>query len=178
MGGRLLRLYRELGLYLDTGVGCTHEEYLSRWLERLQMMIYTRLDVTGTGQVMSVAVNMLFRDRRTLCAYTSAHGDRAGEMSEERLWGFSSDGVASDLAHGWVISLAPQDRPQDAGRDERVRAADSTRSRDYSDPDCWTDILQERDEFHSRGLVTTLQGQGPTGGPAPPELPEEAGSSS
>ncbi|GKG43694.1 hypothetical protein Tco_0482787, partial [Tanacetum coccineum] len=52
-----------------------------------------------------------------------------------------------------------------------LRAADRTRQQQI------IQTLTAMQTIPLQGLVTTLQGQGPAGGPAQPELPEEAGSS-
>ncbi|GKE68349.1 hypothetical protein Tco_1526421, partial [Tanacetum coccineum] len=61
-----------------------------------------------------------------------------------------------------------------------LRAADRTRQQQIIQTLTVMQTLQ-REMIPLQGLVTTLQGQGqqgPAGGPAQPELPEEAGSSS
>ncbi|GJR08309.1 hypothetical protein Tco_0790961 [Tanacetum coccineum] len=116
-------------------------------------------------------------------------------MSREA-WGRAMD--ASDLAHGGVISLRTTTA---IGWEEmrELRAADRTRQQQIIQTLTAVQTLQRR-TIHSRdyhptlqehgqalqgqvmtlqGQVTALQGQqGPTGGPALPELPEDAGSSS
>ncbi|GKC78238.1 hypothetical protein Tco_1129012 [Tanacetum coccineum] len=71
----------------------------------------------------------------------------------------------------------------DRGRREEMRelrVADRTRQQQIIQTLTVMQTLQ-REMIPLQGLVTTLQGQGqqgPAGGPAQPELPEEAGSSS
>ncbi|GKF48491.1 hypothetical protein Tco_0141742 [Tanacetum coccineum] len=104
---------------------------------------------------------------------------------------------SSDLAHGGVISLRTTVHSQISEITE-LQSADRRRQRAISEL-LETD-RRRREEMREltamqtlQGLVTTLQGQvtdlqgqvatlqgqqGPAGGPAQPELPEEAGSSS
>ncbi|GJR85642.1 hypothetical protein Tco_0209653 [Tanacetum coccineum] len=124
-----------------------------------------------------------------------------GAHKRRRAWG-SRAMDASDLAHGEVISLRTTVHAQMSEITE-LQSADHRRQRAISDL-LETD-RRRREEMREemiplQGLVTTLQGQvtalqgqvmalqgqvtalqgqqGPAGGPAQPELPEEAGSSS
>ncbi|GJS59487.1 hypothetical protein Tco_0654271 [Tanacetum coccineum] len=108
---------------------------------------------------------------------------------------------ASDLAHGEVISLRTTVHAQmaeitelqsvDRRRQRAIsdlleidhrrrkemrdlRAADHTRQQQIIQTLTVMQTLQ-REMVPLQGLVTTLQGQGPAGGPTQPELPEETG---
>ncbi|GJU70641.1 hypothetical protein Tco_1262046 [Tanacetum coccineum] len=116
-------------------------------------------------------------------------------MSREA-WGRAMD--ASDLAHGGVISLRTTVHAQMSEITE-FKAVDRTRQQQIIQTLTVMQTLQ-REMVPLQGLVTTLQGQvtalqgqvmtlqgqvttlqgqqGSAGGPAQPELPEEAGSSS
>ncbi|GJZ05166.1 hypothetical protein Tco_0538441 [Tanacetum coccineum] len=138
--------------------------------------IYTRLDdEQSQRQLLAGRLNMLFRDRRAH-AYTRHQMETEVKLSREA-WRRSMD--ASDLARGEVMSL----RTTVLGQMSEIRelhAADRRRHAVISE------MLKadHRRSAEMRELRTTdhtrqQQGQqGPTGGPAHPELPEEAGSSS
>ncbi|GJV50443.1 hypothetical protein Tco_1440655 [Tanacetum coccineum] len=158
--------------------------------------IYTRLDdEQSQRQLLAGRLNMLFRDRRAH-ARTRHLMETEARMSREA-WGRSMD--ATDRSRQRAISdLLKTDRER---REEmrELRAADRTRQQQIIQTLTVMQTLQ-REMIPLQGLVTTLQGQvtalqgqvmalqgqvtalqgqqGPAGGPAQPELPEEAGSSS
>ncbi|GJV46153.1 hypothetical protein Tco_1430689 [Tanacetum coccineum] len=182
----------------DTELGAHMREFESL-VRRDTDEIYTRLDdEQGQRQLLAGRVNMLFRDRRTH-AHTRQLMETEAGMSREA-WRRAMD--SSDLAHGGVISLRTTVHAQMAEIAE-LQSADRRRQRAMSDL-LETD-RRRREEMREemvplQGLVATLQGQvtdlqgqvmtlqgqvttlqgqqGPAGGPAQPELPEEAGSSS
>ncbi|GJU11781.1 hypothetical protein Tco_1134177 [Tanacetum coccineum] len=187
----------------DTELGAHMREFESM-VRRDTDEIYTRLDdEQGQRQLLAGRVNMLFRDRRGH-AHTRQLMETEAGMSREA-WGRAMD--ASDLAHGEVISLRTTVHAQmseitelqsadlrrqraisdlletDRRRREEMRelrAADRTRQQQLIQTLTAMQTLQ-RETIPLQGLVTTLQGQGqqgPAGGLAQPELPEEAGSSS
>ncbi|GJT21518.1 hypothetical protein Tco_0891455 [Tanacetum coccineum] len=120
--------------------------------------IYTRLDdEQGQRQLLAGRVNMLFRDRRAH-AHTRQLMETEAGMSREA-WGRAMD--ASDLAHGGTLQreMVP------------LQGLVTTLQGQVTALQGQVMTLQ--------GQVTALQGQqGPAGGLAQPELPEEAGSSS
>ncbi|GJS82121.1 hypothetical protein Tco_0748662 [Tanacetum coccineum] len=138
--------------------------------------VYTRLDdEQSQRQLLAGRLNMLFRDRRAH-ARMLTHGMRF-RMSREA--GVRSMD-ASDLARREVMSLRTTvlaqmleirelhdvDRRRQAMISEMLKA-DQRRSTK----------MREGQVSALKGQVTVLQGQqGPAGGPAQPELPEEAGS--
>ncbi|GJV44917.1 hypothetical protein Tco_1429453 [Tanacetum coccineum] len=142
--------------------------------------IYTRLDdEQSQRQLLAGRLNMLFRDRRAH-AYTRHLMETEARLSREA-WRRSMD--ASDLTRGEVMSLRTTvlgqmleirelhaaDRRRQAVTSEMLKA-DHRRS---------AEMRELRTSDTLQGQVTTLQGQqGPARGPAQPELPEEAGSSS
>ncbi|GKE38404.1 hypothetical protein Tco_1461809, partial [Tanacetum coccineum] len=146
--------------------------------------IYMMLDdEQSQRQLLASRVNTLFRDRRGH-AHTRLLMETEARMSREA-WGRSMD--ASDLARAEsadrsrrraILELLETDR----GRREEMRelrAADHTRQQQIIQTLTVMQTLQ-REMIPLQGLVTTLQGQGqqgPAGGPAQPELLEEAGSS-
>ncbi|GKF34149.1 hypothetical protein Tco_0107349, partial [Tanacetum coccineum] len=162
--------------------------------------IYTMLDdEQSQRQLLAGRVNILFRDRRAL-AHTRLLMETEARMSREA-WGRSMD--ASDLACEEVMSLRTTVHAQmteitelqsadrsrrraisdllktNRGRREEMRelrAVDRTRQQQIIQTLTVMKTLQ-REMIPLQGLVTTLQGQGQQG-PAGPELPEEAGSSS
>ncbi|GJV39354.1 hypothetical protein Tco_1417794 [Tanacetum coccineum] len=170
-------------------------DLLPLWIGRL------RDPERGQGQLLAGRVNMLFRDRRTH-AHTRQLMETEAGMSREA-WRRAMD--SSDLAHGGVISLRTTVHAQMAEIAERreemreLRAADRTRQQQIIQTLTAVQTLQ-RETIPLQGLVTTLQGQvtalqgqvmtlqgqvtvlqgqqGPAGGPAQPELPEDTGSSS
>ncbi|GJY72304.1 hypothetical protein Tco_0476007 [Tanacetum coccineum] len=164
--------------------------------------IYTRLDdEQSQRQLLAGRLNMLFRDRRAH-AYTCHLIETEARLSLEA-WRRSMD--ASDLACGEVMSLRTivlghmseirelhaADHRRQAMTSEMLKA-DHRRSAEMrelrtADRTRQQQLIQTLTVMQSlQGQVTTLQGQvtalqgqqGPAGGPAQPELPEEAGSSS
>ncbi|GKE97811.1 hypothetical protein Tco_0021162 [Tanacetum coccineum] len=146
---------------------------------------------------------MLFRDRRAH-AYIRHQMETEARLSREA-WRRSMD--ASDLARGEVMSLRTTvlaqmseirelhaaDRRRQAMISEMLKAdqrrsaemrelriADHTRQQQLIQTLTVMQSLQREGQFTAlQGQVTVLQGQqGPAGGPAQPELPKEAGSSS
>ncbi|GJU29106.1 hypothetical protein Tco_1172695 [Tanacetum coccineum] len=173
----------------DTELGAHMREF-ETMVRRDTDEIYTRLDdEQGQRQLLAGRVNMLFRDRRGH-AHTRQLMETEAGMSREA-WGRAMD--ASDLAHGEraISDLLETDRRR---REEmrELRAADRTRQQQLIQTLTAMQTLQ-RETIPLQGLVTTLQGQvaalqgqvtalqgqqGPAGGLAQMELPEEAGSSS
>ncbi|GJZ86996.1 hypothetical protein Tco_0658606 [Tanacetum coccineum] len=130
-------------------------------------------------ELLAGRLNMLFRDRRAH-AYTHHQMETGARLSREA-WRRSMD--ASDLACGEVMSL----RTTVLGQMSEIRelyAADRRRQAVTSkmlkaDHRRSAEMRELRTADPLQGQVTALQGQqGPVGGPAQPELPEEAGSSS
>ncbi|GJY48810.1 hypothetical protein Tco_0438766 [Tanacetum coccineum] len=122
--------------------------------------IYTRVDdEQSQRQLLAGQLNMLFRDRRAH-AYTRHQMETEARLSRET-WRRSMD--ASDLARGEVVI-------------SEMLKADQRRSAEMRE-DKWP---RYRDRWqHYRGSLPHCKGQqGPAGGPAQPELLEEAGSSS
>ncbi|GKA87791.1 hypothetical protein Tco_0809555, partial [Tanacetum coccineum] len=145
--------------------------------------IYTRLDdEQSQRQLLAGRLNMLFRDRRAH-AYTRHQMETEARLSREA-WRRSMD--ASDLARREVMSLRTTvlDHRRSAEMRE-LRTADHTRQQQLIQTLTVMQSLQgqvttlQGQVAALQGQVTALQGQqGPVGGPAQPELPEEAGSSS
>ncbi|GKF31403.1 hypothetical protein Tco_0101201 [Tanacetum coccineum] len=144
--------------------------------------IYTRLDdEQGPRKLLAGQVNMLFRDRRT-------HAHTRQLMETEAVHAQMSEIIelqSADRRRQRAMSdlLVTDRRRREEMRE--LRAADRTRQQQLIQTLTAIQTLQ-RETIPLQGLVTTLQGQvtalqgqqGPAGGPAPPELPEEAGSSS
>ncbi|GJU67277.1 hypothetical protein Tco_1253536 [Tanacetum coccineum] len=151
--------------------------------------IYTRLDdEQSQRQLLAGRLNMLFRDRRAH-AYTSHLIETKARLTQEA-WRRSMD--ASDLAHGEVMSL----RTTVLGQMSKIRElhaadcrrqavtskmlkADHKRSAEMRELRT-ADPTRQQQLIQTLTVMQSLQGQGqqgPTGGPAQPELPEEAGSS-
>ncbi|GJS58598.1 hypothetical protein Tco_0653382 [Tanacetum coccineum] len=118
--------------------------------------------------------------------YTRLDDEQKARLSREA-WRRSMD--ASDLAHGEETGYDFRDaegRPEEIYRDEReLRTTDHTRQQQLIQTLTVMQTLQghvttlQRHVTALHGQVTALQGQQrPVGGPAQPELPEEAGSSS
>ncbi|GJV42959.1 hypothetical protein Tco_1427495 [Tanacetum coccineum] len=129
--------------------------------------IYVRLgEAQDERSLMSGRLNTLFRDRRAH-AHTALLMEREARLSREA-WRRSMD--ASDLARSEVMALRTQvvaQQSEIAG----LRAADRTRQAQLVETLRLMSTLQTQ--------VTALQSQlGPASGPAQPEIPEEAGSSS
>ncbi|GKD28549.1 hypothetical protein Tco_1239327 [Tanacetum coccineum] len=124
---------------------------------------------------------MLFRDRRAH-AYTCHQMETEARLSREA-WRRSMD--ASDLAYGEVMSLRTtilgqmlEIRELDAA-DRRRQAVTSEMLKTDHKRSAEMRELRTTDRTRQQQLIQTLTGQqGPVGGPAQPELPEEAGSSS
>ncbi|GKE69452.1 hypothetical protein Tco_1527524 [Tanacetum coccineum] len=145
--------------------------------------IYKRLDdEQSQRQLLAGRLNMLFRDRRAH-TYTRHLMETEAKLSREA-WRRSMD--ASDLARREVMSLRTTvlDHRRSAEMRE-LRTVDRTRQQQLIQTLTVMQSLQgqvttlQGQVTALQGQVTTLQGhQGPTGGPAQPELPEEAGSSS
>ncbi|GJS24711.1 hypothetical protein Tco_0453343 [Tanacetum coccineum] len=143
--------------------------------------VYTRLDDEQTGrQLLAGRLNMLFRDRRAH-ARTARLMETEARMSREA-WGRSMD--ASDLARAEVMSLrttvlAQQSEIRELQSADRRRqtvitemlAADRRRQKQFTEALKLIKRLQtQMTEFERQ--------QGPAKGPAQPDAPEEAGSSS
>ncbi|GJX58079.1 hypothetical protein Tco_0289469 [Tanacetum coccineum] len=185
----------------DTELGAHVREFESM-VRRDTDEIYTRLDdEQGQRQLLAGRVNMLFRDRRGH-AHTRLLMETEARMSREA-WGRSMD--ASDLARAEVMSLrttvhaqmseitelqSADHRRQRAISDlletdrkrreemRELRAADRTQQQQIIQTLTGQVTALQGQVMALQGQVTTLQGQqGPAGGPAQPELPEEAGSS-
>ncbi|GJV72046.1 hypothetical protein Tco_1492041 [Tanacetum coccineum] len=143
--------------------------------------VYTRLDDEQTErQLLAGRLNMLFRDRRAH-ARTARLIETEARMSREA-WGRSID--ASDLARAEVMSLHTQVVAQHAVITE-LQAADRKRQAVI------TEMLEayrrrQKQFIEALKLLKRLQTQmteferqqGPAKGPAQPDAPEEAGSSS
>ncbi|GKA48203.1 hypothetical protein Tco_0741161 [Tanacetum coccineum] len=129
--------------------------------------IYGRLDdAQDDRSLMSGRLNMLFRDRRAH-ARTALLMEREARLSREA-WGRSMD--ASDTARSEVRALRTTVLAQQT-EIAALRAADRARQAQLVETLRLMSTLQTQ--------VTALQGQqGPASGPAQPEIPEEAGSSS
>ncbi|GKD88210.1 hypothetical protein Tco_1363717 [Tanacetum coccineum] len=141
--------------------------------------IYTRLDdEQSQRQLLASRLNMLFTDRRAH-AYTRHLMETEARLSREA-WRLSMD--ESDLAHGEVMSL----RTTVLGQMSKIRelhAADRMRQVVTSemlkvDHKRSTEMRELRIADHTRQQQLIQILIGPAGGPAQPELPEEAGSSS
>ncbi|GJV43076.1 hypothetical protein Tco_1427612 [Tanacetum coccineum] len=116
--------------------------------------------------VLSGRLNLLGRDRRSH-AYTALLMEREARLSREA-WGRSMD--ASDTARSEVRALRTTVLAQQT-EIAALRAADRARQAQLVETLRLMSTLQTQ--------VTALQGQqGPASGPAQPEIPEEAGSSS
>ncbi|GKD32567.1 hypothetical protein Tco_1248076, partial [Tanacetum coccineum] len=144
-------------------------------------------DEQSQRQLLAGRLNMLFKDRRAH-AYIRHLIETEARLSREA-WRRSMD--ASDLAHGEVMSLRTTvlgDLKADHRRStemRELRTADRTQHQQLIQTLTVVQSLQGQ-VISLQGQVTTLQGQvtalqgqqGPVGGPAQPELPEEAGNSS
>ncbi|GJX00760.1 hypothetical protein Tco_0184673 [Tanacetum coccineum] len=129
--------------------------------------IYGRLDDAHDDRLlMSGRLNMLYRDRRAY-ARTALLMEREARLSHEA-WVQSMD--ASDTAHSEVRALRTTVLAQQT-EIAALRAADRARQAQLVETLRLMSTLQTQ--------VTALQGQqGPASGPAQPEIPEEASSSS
>ncbi|GKD81883.1 hypothetical protein Tco_1348722, partial [Tanacetum coccineum] len=143
--------------------------------------IYTRLDDEQTEwQLMVGRLNMLYRDRRAY-ARTARLMETEARMSREA-WGRSMD--MSDLVRAEVMSLrttvlAQQSEIRELQSADRRRqavitemlAADRRRQKQFIE----ALKLMKRHQTH---MTEFERQQGPAKGPAQPDAPEEAGSSS
>ncbi|GJY82781.1 hypothetical protein Tco_0496157 [Tanacetum coccineum] len=143
--------------------------------------VYTRLDdEQSQRQLLAGRLNMLFRDRRAH-AYTRHQMETEARLSREA-WRRSMD--ASDLARAEVMSLRTTVLAQQSEIRE-LQSADRRRQTVISEL-LAADYRRQRQLTEALKLVKSLQTQmtelqrqqGPAKGPAQPELPEEAGSSS
>ncbi|GJV50744.1 hypothetical protein Tco_1446485 [Tanacetum coccineum] len=143
--------------------------------------VYTRLDdEQSQRQLLAGRLNMLFRDRRAH-ARTARLMETEARLSREA-WGRSMD--ASDLARAEVMSLRTTVLAQQSEIRE-LQSADRRRQTVISEL-LAADYRRQRQLTKALKLVKSLQTQmaelqrqqGPAKGPAQPELPEEAGSSS
>ncbi|GJR73003.1 hypothetical protein Tco_0085368 [Tanacetum coccineum] len=182
----------------DTELGAHMREFESR-VRRDTDEIYTMLDDEQTErQLMAGRLNMLYRDRRAH-ARTARLMEMEARISREA-WGRSMD--ASDLARAEVMSLrttvlAQQSEIRELQSADRMRQLaisdllktdrkrrEEMRELRTADRTRQQQLIQTLTVMQSlQRQVTALQGQvtaqqGPAGGPAQPELPEEAGSSS
>ncbi|GJT89927.1 hypothetical protein Tco_1078772 [Tanacetum coccineum] len=143
--------------------------------------IYTRLDDEQSGrQLLAGRLNMLFRDRRAH-ARTARLMETEARMSREA-WGRSMD--ASDLARAEVMSL----RTTVLAQQSQIRELQSANCRRQTmiTKMLAADHKRQKQLTEALKLIKRLQTQmaeferqqGPAKGPAQPNLPEEAGSSS
>ncbi|GJZ24498.1 hypothetical protein Tco_0561957 [Tanacetum coccineum] len=160
----------------DVGYGIT-----DLWNEIDTDQIYTRLDDEQSGQqLLAGRLNMLFRDRRAH-ARTARLMENEARMSREA-WGQSMD--AGDLARAEVISLRTIVLAQQSQIRE-LQSADRRRQTVITEM-LAADHRRQKQLTEALKLIKRLQTQmaeferqqGPAKGPAQPELPEEAGSSS
>ncbi|GJS76235.1 hypothetical protein Tco_0726116 [Tanacetum coccineum] len=143
--------------------------------------IYTRLDdEQSERQLMAGRLNMLYRDRRAH-ARTTRLMEAEARMSREA-WGRSMD--ASDLARAEVMSLRTTVLAQQSVITE-LQAADRRRQAVITEM-LAADRRRQKQFIEALKLLKRLQTQmteferqqGPAKGPAQPDAPEEAGSSS
>ncbi|GJZ98328.1 hypothetical protein Tco_0670781 [Tanacetum coccineum] len=143
--------------------------------------IYMRLDdEQSQRQLLAGRLNMLFRDRRAH-AHTRFLMETEARMSREAWVGSMG---ASDLARAKVMSLRTTLLAQQSEIRE-LQSADRRRQTVISEM-LEVDYRRQRQLTEALKLVKSLQTQmaelqrqqGPAKGPAQPELPEEAGSSS
>ncbi|GJX72637.1 hypothetical protein Tco_0309808 [Tanacetum coccineum] len=179
------------GLRADYGFVATMDREIRRDLERDVRYgitdsqdtdeIYTRLDDEQSGrQLLAGRLNMLFRDRRAH-ARTARLMETEARMSREA-WGRSMD--ASDLARAEVMSLRTTVLAQQSQIRE-LQSADRRRQTVITEM-LAADHRRQKQLTEALKLIKRLQTQmteferqqGPAKGPAQPELPEEAGSSS
>ncbi|GJV75533.1 hypothetical protein Tco_1507117 [Tanacetum coccineum] len=161
----------------DTELGRHMTAFGSRVRQRQDVIFIRGLDdEQSQRQLLAGRLNMLFRDRRAH-AYTRHLMETEARLSREA-WRRSMD--ASDLTRGEVMSL----RTTVLGQMSEIRelhAADRRRQVVTSemlkaDHRRSAEMRELRTADPLQGQVTALQGQqGPAGGPAQPELPEEAG---
>ncbi|GKB62802.1 hypothetical protein Tco_0918988 [Tanacetum coccineum] len=170
------------GLKADYGFVATMDREIRRDPERDDTdEIYTRLDDEQSGrQLLAGRLNMLFRDRRAH-ARTARLMETEARMSREA-WGRSMD--ASDLARAEVMSLRTTVLAQQSQIRE-LQSADRRRQTVITEM-LAADHRRQKQLTEALKLIKRLQTQmteferqqGPAKGPAQPELPEEAGSSS
>ncbi|GJY27334.1 hypothetical protein Tco_0402060 [Tanacetum coccineum] len=143
--------------------------------------VYTRLDdEQSQRQLLAGRLNMLFRDRRAH-ACTARLMETEARLSREA-WGRSMD--VSDLVRAKVMSLHTTVLAQQSEIRE-LQSADRRRQTVILEL-LAADYRRQRQLAKALKLVKSLQTQmaelqrqqGPAKGPAQPELPEEAGSSS
>ncbi|GJX26022.1 hypothetical protein Tco_0232318 [Tanacetum coccineum] len=164
----------------DTEMGRRMTEFTTRVRQDTDE-IYTRLDdEQSERQLMAGRLNMLYRDRRAH-ARTARLMEAEARMSREA-WGRSMD--ASDLARAEVMSLRTQVVAQQAVITE-LQAADRRRQAVITEM-LAADRRRQKQFIEALKLLKRLQTQmteferqqGPAKGPAQPDAPEEAGSSS
>ncbi|GJV79995.1 hypothetical protein Tco_1515865 [Tanacetum coccineum] len=163
-----------LGLHWDPGIAVGES---SRRCNAAKLDQPNRGQETVIGQI---RVNMLFRDRRGhMHKPTSAHGDR-GRVKIPTHHSIRTDSEITEFTVQRI--LGGQKSDSDLLETDRRR---HTTERDDSLPGSQSHHLQfqltalQGQVMTLQGQVTALQGQqGPAGGLAQPELPEEAGSSS
>ncbi|GKA25594.1 hypothetical protein Tco_0711703 [Tanacetum coccineum] len=164
----------------DTELGRRMTEFATRVRQDTDE-IYVRLDDEQTErQLMAGRLNMLYRDRRAH-ARTALLMEREARMSREA-WGRSMD--ASDLARSEVMSLRTTVLGQQAVITE-LQAADRRRQAAITEL-LAADRRRQAQFIEALKLLKRLQTQmtefesqqGPAKGPAQPDAPEEAGSSS
>ncbi|GJZ90786.1 hypothetical protein Tco_0662713, partial [Tanacetum coccineum] len=156
------------GFREDYGFAATLDDVIRRDPERDDTdEIYGRLDdAQDDRSLMSGWLNMLFRDRRAH-ACTALLMERYAKLSRVA-WGRSMD--TSNTARSKVGALRTTILAQQT-EIAALRAADRARQAQLMETLRLMSTLQTQ--------VTTLQGQQePVRGPAQPEIPEEAGSSS
>ncbi|GKB54974.1 hypothetical protein Tco_0905727 [Tanacetum coccineum] len=143
--------------------------------------VYTRLDDEQSGrQLLPGLLKMLFRDRHAH-ACTTRLMETEARMSREA-WGRSMD--ASNLARTKVMSLCTTMLAQQSQIKE-LQLADHRRQTMITEM-LAADHRRQKQLTEALKLIKRLQTQmteferqqGPAKGPAQPELPEEAGSSS
>ncbi|GJW07896.1 hypothetical protein Tco_1570319 [Tanacetum coccineum] len=164
----------------DTELGRRMTEFATRVRQDTEE-IYVRLDDEHTErQLMAGRLNMLYRDRRAH-ARTTLLMEREARMSREA-WGRSMD--ASDLARTEVMSLRTTVLGQQAVISE-LQAADHKRQAAITEL-LAADRRRQAQFIEALKLLKGLQTQmiefqrqqGPAKGPAQPDAPKVAGSSS
>ncbi|GKE85426.1 hypothetical protein Tco_1559168 [Tanacetum coccineum] len=164
----IVETLQEAPVSTDTELGAHVREFKSM-VRRDTDEIYTRLDDEQSQRQLLRLGDDLAR-AEVMSLRTTVHA----QMSEIRVL------QSADRSRQRAISYLLK---TDRGRREEMRelrAADRTRQQQIIQTLTVMQTLQ-REMIPLQGLVTILQGQGqqgPAGGPAHPELPEEAGSSS
>ncbi|GJQ88993.1 hypothetical protein Tco_0000132 [Tanacetum coccineum] len=192
----------------DTELGAHMREFESLVRRDTDEIYTRLDDEQGQRQLLAGRVNMLFRDRRTHAHTRQLMETEAGmsreawgramDASDLAHGGVISLRTTVHAQMAEIAELQSADRRRqramsdlletDRRRREEMRelrAADRTRQQQIIQTLTAVQTLQ-RETIPLQGLVTTLQEQvtalqgqqGPTGGPALPELPEDAGSSS